>query len=105
MVAAGSTDPAASSDLARAAALLAEAWSGPVQVATLAGRGRRPGEVVRRGDAVSPYLLAPGHFATRARDEALAAGAGVVADVIGPHPLVAELVAERYLAHALAPVP
>lgn len=104
MVAAGSTDPAADPDLARAAALLARAWSGPVEVASLSGRGRRPCEVVRRGDAVSPYLLAPGHFATRARDEALASGAGVVADVIGPHPLVAELVVERYLAHALAPV-
>lgn len=99
MVAAGSTDPAADADLERATALLAEMWAGPVELATLSGRGPRPAEVVRRGVAVSPYLLAPGHFARRAREESLAAGAGRVADVIGLHPLVADLVACRFVAH------
>lgn len=102
LVAAGSRDPRSDPDLARAVALLADAWSGPVELATLSGRGRRPTEVVRRGAAVSPYLLAPGHFADRARDESLSAGARVVADVIGPHPLVAELVARRFRARAPA---
>ncbi|WP_220793715.1 hypothetical protein, partial [Nocardioides stalactiti] len=51
--------------------------------------------VVRPGDAVSPYLLAPGHFGSRARGDALAAGAAVVAGVIGPHPQVVDLLCQR----------
>ena len=66
-----------------------------VEVATLSARGRRPAEVVRPGDVVSPYLLSPGFFADRARDESRAAGAEVVADVMGPHPLVVDLVVRR----------
>ncbi|TNM38620.1 sirohydrochlorin chelatase [Nocardioides albidus] len=101
MVAAGSTDPAATADLDRATHLLAQAWGAPVRLATLSGRGTRPEDVVRPGDAVSPYLLATGHFHRKARHDALAAGAAVVAGVVGPHPRVAGLVAERAL--ALAP--
>jgi hypothetical protein len=93
MVAAGSQDPAALPDLERATALLAEEWGGDVALATLGGAGQRPAEVVRPGDAVSPYLLAPGHFAERAREESL--GAGVVADVIGVHDAVVDLVVAR----------
>ncbi len=100
LVAAGSRDPAADADLERAAALLAGTWAGPVELATLSGRGRRLAEVVRRGVVVSPYLLAPGHFADRAREESLAAGAALVADVIGPHRFVADLVARRVRALA-----
>ena len=100
MVAAGSTNPAADADLQRATALLADMWAGPVALATLSGRGPRPAEVVRRGVAVSPYLLAPGHFSRRARDESRAAGARVVADVIGAHPLVADLMACRFIAYS-----
>ncbi|GAA1134160.1 sirohydrochlorin chelatase [Nocardioides aquiterrae] len=90
MVAAGSRDPAALRDLDRARALLAEAWGGPARLATLGGLGARPADVVRPGDAVSPYLLAPGHFADRCR-----ASGDLVADVIGPHPAVVELVVRR----------
>jgi len=93
MVAAGSQDPAAMPDLERATALLAGAWDGPVTLATLGGPGLRPAEVARPGDAVSPYLLAPGHFAERARSESL--GAAVVADVIGVHPAVVDLIVSR----------
>jgi len=93
MVAAGSRDPRATSDLARACDLLAEEWGGPVELATLAGLGSRPVDVVRPGVAVSPYLLAPGHFADRCRDESSAAD--VVADVIGVHPAVVDLVVDR----------
>lgn len=92
MVAAGSRDAAAALDLDRAGRLLGEAWGRPVRVATLGGRGRRVAEVVRPGDAVSPYLLAPGLFAARLAEEARAAGVGAVAAVIGPHPAVVELV-------------
>jgi sirohydrochlorin ferrochelatase len=93
MVAAGSRDPLATRDLMLAAAYLSEAWGGPVRLATLSGRGRRPADVVRPGDAVSPYLLAPGFFAARTRAES--AAASVVADVIGPHPAVVDLVVAR----------
>ena len=95
MGAAGSRDPAATPDLERAGALLAEAWGGPVRLATLGGLGPRPADVVRPGDAVSPYLLAPGHFADRCRESA-----GLVADVIGAHPAVVELVVRRASAAA-----
>lgn len=93
MVAAGSNDPLAMRDLHRARDLLAGAWGGPVSLATLAGLGLRPADVVRPGDAVSPYLLAEGYFASRARRESV--GASVVADVLGPHPLVVDLVVAR----------
>lgn len=95
LVAAGSTDPAATADLEEAARLLAEAWEGPVRLATLSGRGERVEQVVRPGDAVSPYLLSPGYFLTSAGDLARSAGATVVAGAIGAHPLVVDLVVER----------
>jgi sirohydrochlorin ferrochelatase len=104
LVAAGSRDPAADADLHSAAALLAEAWGCEARLATLAGRGVRPCDVVRPGDAVSPYLLAPGHFATRAAEHARAAGAAVVADVLGTAPSVVDLVARRLAAVAPLPV-
>ncbi|MBA2955405.1 sirohydrochlorin chelatase [Nocardioides sp. MAH-18] len=92
MVAAGSQDPLALRDLLVATTHLAQAWGGPVRLATLGGLGERPADVLRPGDAVSPYLLAPGHFHDRCRD---AAAGHVVADVIGPHPAVVDLVVER----------
>lgn len=96
LVAAGSRDRAAVTDLELARHHLAEAWEGRVRLAALAGPLPRPVEVVRPGDAVSPYLLAEGFFAGRVRDECRTAS--VVADVLGPHPLVAELVAARAVA-------
>ncbi|WP_051218029.1 sirohydrochlorin chelatase [Nocardioides insulae] len=95
MVAAGSRDPRATADLDAAAALLAGVWGTPVRWAALAGLGRRPAEVIRPGDAVASYLLAPGYFADRARSESLAAGAGVVSDVLGTHPLLVDLLVTR----------
>lgn len=103
LVAAGSTDPAADADLQAAADLLTGAWGAPVRLATLAGRGARVGDVVRPGDAVAPYLLAPGFFAGRAREQALSAGADVVADVIGRHRLVVDVIVE-HARGLLAPV-
>jgi sirohydrochlorin ferrochelatase len=95
LVAAGSNDPGATRDIERAGRLLARSWGGPVRVAVLSGVGPRVADVVGPGDAVSPYLLAPGFFADRARDEAIAAGASVTADVIGAHDAVVELVCRR----------
>lgn len=96
LVAAGSNDPAARADITRAGTLLAEAWGGPVRVATVSGSGAPAiDQVVRPGDAVSPYLLAPGAFSEAVRARSAAAGAHVVADVIGPHPDVVDLVVRR----------
>ncbi|WP_435770300.1 sirohydrochlorin chelatase [Nocardioides sp. SYSU DS0651] len=95
MVAAGSSDPDALTDLDGAVALLAEAWGAPVRLATLSAIGSRPADVVQPGDAVSPYLLATGFFHRRLAEEARTAGATVVADVIGPHRDVVGLVVER----------
>ena len=95
MVAAGSSDQQATHDLDRAAHLLGRAWGAPVRVATLSGRGRRVEDVVRPGDCVSPYLLAGGHFADRLTSSARERGAVAVADVIGSHPNVVDLVCRR----------
>ncbi|SDT05785.1 Sirohydrochlorin ferrochelatase [Nocardioides scoriae] len=95
MVAAGSSDVLATRDLDRAAELLARAWGGPVRVATLSGLGQRVEDVVRPGDCVSTYLLAGGYFARKAATLARDAGARAVADVIGPHPRVVDLVVRR----------
>ena len=94
MVAAGSSDPAATADQQAAVDLLARAWVAPVSLATLTGIGHRPSEVVRPGDAVSPYLLSPGFFADRAGRD-LPPGT-VVADVMGAHASIVDLVCERY---------
>jgi len=102
LVAAGSSDELATRDLDRAADLLARAWGGPVRVATLSARGERPAAVVRPGDVVSPYLLSPGFFADRLRRECLDLGASLVADVIGPHDLVVDLLVRRTTAQAAA---
>jgi sirohydrochlorin ferrochelatase len=95
LVAAGSNDPAASTDLRAAVDLLGRHWGAPVRLATLAGLGPRIDAVVRPGDAVSPYLLAPGFFADRADAIARAAGATVVAGPIGAHPLLVDLLVAR----------
>jgi len=104
LVVAGSRDPGASVDAMVAGRLLRRRWNGPVRVAFLSGDGPRVPEVMARLRAeghrrvvASPYLLAPGHFALQAASQATAHGATVVADVLGRHPLVAELVVRRYL--------
>jgi len=98
LVAAGSSDELATRDQERAAELLSAEWGGEVEVATLTARGRRPAEVVRPGDAVSPYLLSPGFFADKAVTQSREAGAGAVADVLGTHPVLVELLCSRFTA-------
>lgn len=95
MVATGSNHAGAQEDLEVARTLLEEAWGAPVRLASMTGAGRRPAEVVEPGDAVSPYLLAPGHFSRQLRAQSLEAGAAVVAEVMGAHPAFAQLVVER----------
>lgn len=104
LVAAGSSQVDGLADVLRAGALLSSRWDGPVRVATLAGLGPRleqsASQVRRAGNgrlAVAPYLLARGHFASQATRFAKLQRADVVADVIGPDPLVSQLVVRRYL--------
>ncbi|GAA5141589.1 sirohydrochlorin chelatase [Nocardioides marinquilinus] len=99
LVAAGSSDEAATGDQLGAVALLARAWDGAVELATLSGNGPRPGDVVRPDDAVSPYLLSPGFFHDRVRREV--PDGVVVADVLGVHDRVVDLVVERATALSL----
>ncbi len=105
LVAAGSTDPDATAEALDAGRLLHAHWGAPVRVAFLSGSGPGVPEVFaelreqgRHRIATSPYLLAPGFFATRAETLARAQGTVAVADVLARHPLVAELVVRRYLA-------
>jgi sirohydrochlorin ferrochelatase len=95
LIAAGSTDPRAEADLAEAANLLAARRQVEVRLATLGGRGRRPAEVVRPGDAVAPYLLSTGLFSRRCDKEARNSGATIVGDVLGTHNEVVDLLVAR----------
>ena len=109
LVVAGSKDPDATADAMAAARLLRGHWGAPVRVAFLSGAGPGVPEVVarlrmegHRRIVASPYLLAPGHFATKAAALAAVNGVTVVADLLGNHPLLAELVVRRYVAARLA---
>ncbi|WP_203338794.1 sirohydrochlorin chelatase [Nocardioides limicola] len=113
MVAAGSRDRAAAADLDRAARLLERRWGGPVTVATVSGAGPRLPQAIAHARAgvdtgaaerlaVVPYLSAVGHFSREAAAQASACGVSRVAGVLGPHPLLVELVVRRYLAAVAA---
>ncbi len=101
MVAAGSTDADSLIDLNAAGRMLGARWGAPVRVATVAGVGRRPVDVVpeARADgrvAIAPYLLAPGHFEQRIRTIGAGLGVASIGEVVGAHSLVADLVVRRY---------
>ncbi|MET1058137.1 MAG: sirohydrochlorin chelatase [Nocardioides sp.] len=107
LVAAGSRDPDASIDLASAGRMLQARWGAPVRVATLGGDGPSVADQVAAARAhgrvaVVPYLLAGGLLSRRAERLARSAGATSVANVLGPHPLVVELVVRRYRSMAVA---
>lgn len=95
LVAAGSQDPVATEDVEAAAGLLGALWGCECRLATIASGDLD--SVVRPGDAVSTYLLAPGYFARTLAQDARAAGASVVSDVLGTHPAIVDLICERYL--------
>jgi sirohydrochlorin ferrochelatase len=105
LVVAGSRDPSAQGDAARAAHLVEVAWGGPVRTAHLTGHGQRMSEVLQVFEdlgvptpAVAPYLVSPGHLHDRVRLGARTLGVEGVADVLGDHPCVAEAVVRRYRA-------
>jgi sirohydrochlorin ferrochelatase len=98
LAAAGSADPAAIASVHTQAGLLAaelgtevtvgfgSAAAPDVPTAVTAARATGADRV-----AIAPYLLAPGHFA----DKLSAAGADLVAEPLGAHPAVVELVLDR----------
>ncbi|MEU4830840.1 sirohydrochlorin chelatase [Streptosporangium sp. NPDC023615] len=104
LVSAGSGDRRANETVAG----IAREWEArrgwrSVTAAYASAAGPAPEEAVlglRRSGAarvvVAPYLLAPGYFADRIRRETLAAGAEVVAEVLGAAPEVAAVLLERY---------
>jgi len=101
LAAAGSSDPAASVDVAEVAELLRARIDAPLSVGFAAGAGTRIAAAVAAArDAgvtrvvAASYVLAPGFFA----DVIARAGADVVTAPLAPDDAVAAVVVERYLA-------
>lgn len=106
LAAAGSSDPSANATIASLAARWGSSrgWRAVVP-AYASAAGPRPDEAVRAlrrsgapRVAVATYLLAPGYFADKIRDDALGAGADVVSAALGAAPEVAGVVLDRYRA-------
>ncbi|MEU6017674.1 CbiX/SirB N-terminal domain-containing protein [Streptomyces sp. NPDC047515] len=99
LTAAGSTDPDAVADTVLMADLLRQRLGYRVIPAYLSGNSPTPAYAVgalraagHRRVAVARYLMAPGHFARRARG----AGACLTSGPLGEHPDVARLVLKRF---------
>lgn len=92
LAAAGSSDEAALRDVATAAEQLAQRLGVPVAPAYVSASSPRLADVAPT--VVASYLLAPGAFA----DAIASCGATVVSAPIGAHPLVAQIVLDRYRA-------
>lgn len=100
MAAAGTRDPAGQAMAEEMAALLAEHLGRPVAIAHIAAAQPSVPEAIAAARetgarvALANYLLAPGYFHTLLEQ----AGADVLAGPLGDHPLVAEVVVDRYQA-------
>ncbi|MCF6476242.1 sirohydrochlorin chelatase [Nonomuraea sp. MG754425] len=112
LVSAGSSDARANAMIAEMARVWRRSGWWTVTPAYASAASPTPAEAVaslRRAGAarvvVAPYLLAPGHFADKVRRDTLAAGASVVADVLGPAPELVDVLLERYTAARREPVP
>ena len=99
LAAAGSSDPAAMTDVDQQAALLAEALEVPVAAGYLSAVRPTVREAVAqlrettgKPVAIASYLLAPGHF----QDQLSGCGADWVTESLGGHPALAGLVIDRY---------
>ena len=91
LIAAGSSDPDARAELTEVARQV-ERWNHfPVSIGQLTD----PDPFAQAGpvDQVANYLLAPGYFNDKLH---LLANAEVIADPIGAHPLVADVIIDRY---------
>ena len=101
---AGAADPDANAELAKVARLLWEGRSYDEVVPAFASATTpTPAQAVRRllvagasRVAVVPFFLSPGNFQLAVDEEARAAGAEVITAVLGDHPLIAAVVADRY---------
>lgn len=103
LAAAGTSDLSGRRDVERMATMLSIALGLAVHVAYASTSQptvtQAVTDLVRSGFAnvaVAPYLLAPGLFADQVRAEALASGARYVADVLGAHDALVDLVLLRY---------
>jgi sirohydrochlorin ferrochelatase len=94
LVAAGSRNPAAAADVARAAQQLGERLGRPVSALALGDGVRAALTGLAAPVEVATYLLAEGQFADNLR--VAAAGLATVADPIGVHPALIALVLARY---------
>jgi sirohydrochlorin ferrochelatase len=93
---AGSTRADAAIELQEAARLLAAHTGRPVTTATV-GEGLRPALAAARGPVhVATYLLAEGRFAAMLRAAAVEVGSTSVAEPLGTHPALVDLVWQRY---------
>jgi len=97
---AGSSDPAASTDAGRILSLVAQHWRGPVSLGFGAKTTPKVGEAVHaareahpgRRVVIAPYLIARGFFHGRLAS----AGADLVAEPLGSHPSLIDLIWRRY---------
>jgi sirohydrochlorin ferrochelatase len=94
LVGAGSSRPEAADELAATGRLLAVSLDRPVRVCTLGEDVRATLAATTQPVRVATYLLAEGQFVTTLR--AAAAGLASVADPIGVHAALVELVWHRY---------
>ena len=97
LAAAGSADQRALDDVTVAAAQLADMVGADVSPAFVSAGEPRLADVGPQ--VVSTYLLAPGLFA----DKVAACGARVIAEPLGAHPLLAEIVLDRYRSNVAQP--
>ena len=93
LIAAGSSDPAARGELATVARKLAALTTSSVAIGQLTDPD--PLAAAEPGDDVANYLLAPGYFNDVLHGLAVERGA-VIGDPIGAHPLVAEVILDRF---------
>ncbi|SDC33137.1 Sirohydrochlorin ferrochelatase [Sanguibacter gelidistatuariae] len=103
VAAAGSSDAAAAADVEQVAADVAESWEGPVSIGYAASATPRVavatdlarsalGGAEHGRVAMATYLLAPGFFSNRLAE----AGADIVAEPLGAHPLIAQIIVDRF---------
>ncbi|KHL12840.1 sirohydrochlorin ferrochelatase [Mumia flava] len=114
LAAAGSSDPLANAQIARAARAWGAHHNLPVLAAFASATPPATGEAVRqlRADgkrhiAVGSLFLAPGFLPSRAAELALEAGAVAVSEPLGSDPEIARVVLARYAVGAvdLVPIP
>lgn len=103
LAAAGSLRPSAVAEVHAAAAELARVVDRPTRAGFVTAANPRVRHAVAalRAEgcervAIAPYLLAPGRFASSLHQ----AGADLVAEPIGLHPLLVEVIVQRYLTHS-----